>query len=133
MKYLTILTLCLLIFVSGCKTKKLTLFNPQSSVESSIDNCIKLLETKEYEKLLSNYIHPDVKEEILKEQSIEKLAKSFGKSKATRLLKAMNLAKEKEVTYKKEGAVATIHLGTAVKGVTKIEFMKKDGLWYIAD
>lgn len=133
MKNLTIIAICVLIFAGSCKTKKLTLFNPQSTVESSIDNCINLLEEKKYEELLSKYIYPDVKEEILKEQTIEKLANSFAKSKAKRLLKAMNVAKDKKVEYKKNGTVATIDLGSEVKGVKKIEFMKKEGLWYIAD
>lgn len=133
MKYLSIVILCLLVFASSCKTKKLTLFNPQSSVESSIDNCIKLLEKKKYEELLSNYIHPDVKEEILKTQTIEEIAKSFAKSKANSLLEAMNVARDKKIEYKKNDTVATIKLGSSVKGVNKIEFMKKDGLWYIAD
>lgn len=119
--------------LSACKTKKFTLANPQGNIESAINDCINLLEKQKYTELLSKYIYPDVKEEILKNQTMEELAEGFKGKKATRLLTALKIAKTKEIKYIKEGEVGVIKLDEDFDGPKIIEFMKKDNLWYIAD
>jgi len=133
MRYLIILFFASLLVSTGCKTKKLTLVNPQENIESAIVDCINLLEKKQHEELLSKYIYPDVKEEILKNQTMEELVDGFKGKKADRLLNAFKIARNKEIKYIKEGSVGIIELGEQVSGPDEIEFMKKGSLWYIAD
>ncbi len=133
MKTILCTAFILLLLITSCKTKKLTLANPQENIESAIVDCIKLLKKKHYEELLSKYIYPDVREEILKEQTIKELADGFKVKKADRLLNALKIAQTKEIEYLKEGKVGIIKLGKNIEGPDKIEFMKKDKLWYIAD
>ncbi len=133
MKYILYSSILILVLFSACKTKKLTLANPQASIESAIVDCINLLEKERYTELLSKYIYPDAKEEILKNQTMEDLAKGFKGKKAERLLAALKIAQTKEIEYKKEGILAIIKMDENFKGPKKLEFMKKGKLWYIAD
>ena len=133
MRFILYTTLITIVFLSACKTKKLTLANPQESIESAIVNCINLLEKESYTELLSKYIYPDTKEEILKNQTIEELTKNFKEKKANRLLRALKVAQTKKIEYKKEGTVGVIMLGVDFDGPKELEFMKKGKLWYIAD
>ena len=133
MKYLIVFVLIGGLFLSACKTKKLTLVNPQEKIESAIVDCINLLEKSKHEELLSKYIYPDVKKEILENQTMEELAEGFKGKKADRLLRALKIAQNKEVEYIKEGDVGIIRLGKGFDGPEEIEFMKKGNLWYIAD
>jgi len=133
MRYFAIGFLMCLLFFTSCKTKKLTIVNPQENIESAIIDCINLLEQKKHAELLSKYIYPDAKKEILENQTMEELTEGFKGKKADRLLKTLKAAQKVEIEYIKEGTVGIIKLGEDFEGPDKIEFMKKDNLWYIAD
>lgn len=133
MKHRIYFFILIAILLTACKTKKLTLANPQESIESAIVDCIHLLENKKYAELLSKYIYPDVKAEILENQTMEKLVEGFKGKKADRLLAALKIAQNKDIDYLKEGGLGVIKLGGDFDGPKKLEFMKKDKLWYIAD
>jgi hypothetical protein len=132
-KHLLIYVLLIFVILSGCKTKKLTIVNPQESIETAIIDCINLLEKEKYTELLSKYIHPDVREDVLKHQTMEELAENFKGKKADRLLKALKIAQNMDVEYDKEGTLGVIKLGEDFEGPKELEFMKKGQLWYIAD
>ncbi|NJO92011.1 MAG: hypothetical protein HC831_25830 [Chloroflexia bacterium] len=101
-KYLLIFALLIFVVFSGCKTKKLTIVNPQESIETAIIDCIDLLEKQNYTELLSKYIHPDVRKDVMKHQTMEELAENFKGEKAERFLKALKIAQTKKIEYEKK-------------------------------
>jgi hypothetical protein len=107
--------------------------NPQSKIETLITDCISLLENKEYKTLITKYADPEDLKDILKDKSLDELVKKFAENKAERMLKALKIAKEKEIEYQENSTIGIIKLGEVESGPDHFTFKKIDGLWYIAD
>lgn len=126
------ITLTALLFFASCKTQKQTIVDPREDINTAIIDCINLLEQKDYESLLSKYVHPDDLKRILEKQSISELSENFSKKKAGRLLNALKIAQGKDIEYIEDGTKGLIKLGES-DGPDKIVFRKKDKFWYISD
>ncbi len=107
--------------------------NPQVKIETSINDCISLLENKDYKTLITKYADPEDLKDMLKDKSLDELVEKFAEKKAERLLKALKTAKEKEIEYQENGTIGVIKLGEVESGPDHFTFKKVDGLWYIAD
>jgi hypothetical protein len=107
--------------------------NPQAKIETSIIDCISLLENKEYQTVITRYADPEDLKAMLKDKSMDELVAKFAEKKAERMLKALKTAKEKEIEYEENGTIGVIKLGEVESGPDHFTFKNLDGLWYIAD
>jgi hypothetical protein len=129
-----LLLTCIIAFIFEINaTSQSNSANPQKSIDTAIDDCIRLLENKEYSVVLKKYVVPEDLEKILTDMSFEKLEENFAGDKAESLLNALKTAKGKRIEYNEDESVCTIYLGKVESGPDKIIFKKSDDLWYIAD
>jgi len=129
-----ILLTCILALIFGISgVSQTTTVNPQLSIDTSIDDCIRLLENKENATLLKKYVAPDDLERILKQMSFDEFVDGFDTRKAENLLKAMKFAKGMRVDYNEDETICTIALSKTENFNKDLIFKKIDGLWYIAD
>jgi hypothetical protein len=121
------------IFIMNCKAQITTVKDPQTSIETSIEACISLLENKEYKTMLEKYVSLDDMEKILKEHTIDEFVLSFAEKKADRMLNALKLAKGKKIEYEENGTVGIIKFEKVESGPNEFIFIKIGELWYITD
>ena len=91
-----------------------------------INKGIAMLEAKQYVEFLDRFIHPNEKDSILENVSIEKFARDFGKEKAADLLQALKTTKRTYPIMSTDGQTASYNIQPR-----PLVFGKIDGLWYI--
>jgi hypothetical protein len=128
-----LISILLLILIIGCKAQNTKVKDPQSTIETSIDDCISLLEKKEYKTIFEKYIYPEDLKKILQDMTIDKLTLSFAEKKADRMLKGLKIARNKKIEYKENGSVGIIDLGEVESGPKDFVFRKVKDLWYISN
>jgi len=128
-----LISILLLIFIIGCKAQMGTTANPQATIKTAIDDCIQLLESKDYKTMLSKYVSKDDLEKILKDQTMDEFVSSFSERKADKMLNALKIAKEKKIEYKDHDSVGVIKLDKVESGPNEFVFIKIGDLWYISD
>ena len=84
---------------------------PQQSLNAAIQEGIKLLEAKDYEKFLKRLVKPDDLEKIVKNAgSLDKFVASFGQEKAADVLAALKQIKDTTPTFDTAGKQAKFSL-----------------------
>lgn len=104
----------------------------REKLDTVIPECIKLLEAKEYIKLLEAMVEPDHLNKLKeKEGGMEGFVEQFRKRKAGDLLKVLKEVKGRSPSMEENGTVATYEVN--VEGFSKkaIKFRKHDKYWYI--
>lgn len=107
--------------------------DPREKLETAIPEAIRLLEAKDYTKLLKNFVKPEDFKRITESQPLEAFARQFGKDKSDNLLTVLKSIKDVKPKLEDEGEKAVFTLKEAVGGKDKITFEKVDKFWYIAD
>jgi hypothetical protein len=105
--------------------------DPREKVDTAIAEAVRLIEAKEYVKLLKGFVPPDELKKITEIVTLDEFAKKFGDGKAPRLLKALKATKGIEPTMSDDGSKATIKFKEPIDGKDKIEFIKIGKHWYI--
>lgn len=105
--------------------------DPREKVDTAIAEAVRLIEAKEYVKLLKDFVPPDELKRITEATDINEFAKKFADGKAPRLLKALKATKGIEPTMSDDKSRATIKFRETVDGKDKIEFLKVGKHWYI--
>jgi hypothetical protein len=104
----------------------------REKLETVIPECIKLLEAKEYVKLLEAMVQPSELNKLKdREGGMEAFAEQFRKKKAGDLLKVLKDIKGRSPSMDENGSVAAYEVN--VEGFSKkaIKFRKVDKFWYI--
>lgn len=105
--------------------------DPRTKVDTAIAEAVRLIEAKDYVKLLQNFVPPEELKKITEAATIDEFAKKFGDRKAERLLKALKATKGIEPTMSDDKSKATVQFKEPIDGKDKIEFIKVDKFWYI--
>ena len=113
----------------------LSSLDPRSGLPSTIDEAIRLLETKDYLTMIREFANPKDLKKILEDKSLETVAARFGIRKADELLRILKLARGVEPQFAESGTRATFFIKTDLDqqagAKDKIAFEKVDRRWYI--
>lgn len=107
--------------------------DPREKLETAIPEAIRLLEAKDYAKLLKDFVKPEDFKRITASTPLEDFARKFGEGKAPRLLEALKAAKELKPELADAGRKATYSFKEPIGGKSTITFVQVDKYWYIAD
>src|SRR5690606_27356115 len=107
--------------------------DPREKLETAIPEAIRLLEAKEYETMLKQFVRPDDLELILQTTTLEKLAEGFAGEKSEKLLQALKQIEDTKPMLDESGKIATYTLKEKVGGKMTLVFEKVDKFWYIAN
>lgn len=126
-----VITGCLLLCATAFADEK----DPRTNLDSAFDNCIRVLEKKDYETLITQCLYPprvkDTLKEITKEEFIE-LCRNGGGDLLLKMLKAVKGTKptfsdsfgEKRATFKFDKPIGELD---------EINFIQRNGKWYLID
>ena len=107
--------------------------DPRETLKMVIAEAIRLLENKEYEPFLKQFVAPDDLKHILKDMTMDEFVTLFGENKAHLLLRGLKGIENKEPELDKDGQKATFLFKQPIDGKKSITFVKVDSYWYIAD
>ena len=102
-----------------------------SQLKEMIGAGIKLLEAKKYEAFLQRYPVPAEREKMLKERSLEEMARSFSKRHAERLLAIFRQIEGEVPTFSEDGQRADYKVNLENFSRDRLVFEKIDGHWYL--
>jgi len=102
-----------------------------SQLKEVIQTGIKLLEAKKYEAFLQRYPVPAEREKMLKERSLEEMARSFSKRHADRLLAIFRQIEGEVPTFSEDGQHADYKVNLENFSRDRVVFEKLDGHWYL--
>lgn len=105
--------------------------DPREKLDTAIAEAIRLLEAKDYETLLKNFVPPDELKRITERKSFDEFVKEFSKGKAATLLEVLKWAKDKKPTLDKDGRRADF--GPYKEGSKSFKMYKIGDYWYIGN
>ena len=106
--------------------------DPHESLETLITEGIRLVEAKEYVKLIEFLVSPEELAKMkVKKETIEDIAKEFGGKKADVLLKVLKQIKTQKPTLSGEGTKATYKLKEIDGAGPEISFKRIEKQWYL--
>jgi hypothetical protein len=104
----------------------------REDVSTAVGEAIRLLEMKDYETFLKDFVSPDDLKKIAEEKvDLSKLATRFKGEKADRLLRALKTIKNLTPTFEKNGELAVFPVKLAGSNKNSITFVKVGKYWYI--
>lgn len=106
--------------------------DPREKVETSIAEAIRLLEAKEFETLINNFLPPDELSSLTSQVSMAQIIAIY-EQRAPQHLKALKEAQKAMPTYDGDGLVATFKLAKPINGQDAVVFKKIDKFWYPAN
>jgi hypothetical protein len=107
--------------------------DPREKLETAIPEAIRLLEAKDYAKLLKNFVKPEDFKRITEQMPLEDFAKEFGKAKADGLMAALKAIKDVKPKLEEDDKKATFVFKEPIGGKESMIFVKVDKYWYISD
>jgi hypothetical protein len=124
-------TFAVCLTASICWAQKDDEANPREKLSTAIPYAIKLMEKKEFETVLEQFVPPDELKKITEKKPMADFAKEFGQHHSPRLLKVLKTIKDAEPTYDETGKIAVYQLKAPDEGNKDIKFIKIDKFWYI--
>lgn len=116
--------------------------DPRGRVETTIQEMIRLLEAKEYRKLVEEFVVPEELEQFRKDNKesakpggtdFDELIKEFGGWRATSLLKNLKGTTTVKPEYSDEGNTAIFTIPNGNKRPYVLKFHRIDKRWYLSD
>jgi len=108
--------------------------DPQSTLEGSIAEMIRLLEAKEHMKLIKTFASPDDVKGFEKQPGgLEQMAERFGENHARRLLASLKQAQKQKLKIEDDGVSASFEPKKEDESLKTIKFRKVDKKWYVLD
>ena len=110
--------------------------NPREQLHTAIPQAIRLLEDRDYERLVDLFVHPDDSDRITTRRDLNRAMRHLGPgNKADRMLTVLNSIKNNHPSYSGDGTIATYDIpwhGLA-RGSTirQIHFRKAGKFWYL--
>jgi hypothetical protein len=100
-----------------------------------IKEAIVLLERKDYVAFMKTFVRPEeLKEMLEKHESIEVVAREFGRSEQpSTLLKALEASSKIEPTFSREGTRADYVFEAPIGGERRLSFQKIGDRWFLRD
>ncbi|MEQ8786836.1 MAG: hypothetical protein RIC55_11080 [Pirellulaceae bacterium] len=105
--------------------------NPRLQVRTAIEDGIRLLEAKEFKTFIERYAHPMDLKKILKEKSVDELAKEFQESNAEKLLVVLQMIRRDTPEMSEDGRQAVFKLKAEGLPRDGIRYEKSGDFWYI--
>ena len=102
-----------------------------SQLKEMIQAGIKLLEAEKYEAFLQRYPVPEERAKMLKQRSLEEMARSFSKRHAERLLTIFRQIEGEVPTFSEDGQRADYKVNLENFSRDRLVFEKIDGHWYL--
>ena len=102
-----------------------------SQLKEMIQAGIKLLEAKKYEAFLNRYPVPAEREKMLKQRSLEEMARSFSKRHAERLLAIFRQIEGEVPMFTVDGQRADYKVDLENFSRDRVVFEKIGGHWYL--
>jgi hypothetical protein len=100
----------------------------REKVDTAIAEMARLLEAKEYKKVVETFMTPD---ELKKVPDLDKLVKNFSGEKAEKLLAVLKSLKDAKPVMSDDDKKATYELKEEIAGKKEIVFVKIEKYWYI--
>lgn len=107
---------------------------PRENLKTAIPHAIKMLEEKDYQAFMEQFVPPMHFEKLKSSGMFEDIVKRFGEQgKAERLLGVLKQVKDAEPEINSDKTLATFKLKEVVGGKDKIVFEKVEKFWYISN
>ncbi len=99
--------------------------NPRENVDSTISKAIFLLEKRDVENLIKNYIPPKNLEKMLKKNDLKDLVKKYSDERRTKMLITLRSAQSLDPEYSHNNTLATFRTSPY-----KLVLIKIESYWY---
>lgn len=109
---------------------------PQSrlTVQETVEQMIDLLEAKQYRRLIVEYAHPRMLDEVRQEKLLDEVVRMMGEAgMGDELLAALRQFNPHKLEYNADRSEAVFHVPQSPGDVDKLTFAKHDGIWYVKD
>jgi hypothetical protein len=109
--------------------------DPREKIETAVPEAIRLLEKKEHQTFLKQFIPPQTLEKLAKNPdfTLEKFAERFADKKADRLLEVLKQIEKVDPILEDDGKTAAFALAKPVGSKKSIKFKKIGKYWYIGN
>lgn len=103
----------------------------REKVPTAIAEAIRMLEAKEYEDFLKEFVSPKDLKTITEKIPVSTLATQFKGAKADTLLRTLKSIKDRQPTLEEGGSIAAFPVTVAGAPRSSIKFIKVGKYWYI--
>lgn len=108
--------------------------DPRSTPETALTEAVRLLEAKDYVNMIKNFFPPeDLKQVLAQGSTMEQFALDFGKNGAPRMLNVLKGIKDVKPEVISDAKVLFKVPDGVDKEIRAVQFIKIEGLWYIAN
>lgn len=105
--------------------------DPREQLATAITEGIRLLEAKDYERFLQDFVPPEDFKRITQKRPLVEFAAGFGQEKATQLLEVLKEIKDAKPMLDEAGNKATFAINEEIAGKKTVTFRKVEKYWYI--
>ncbi len=110
--------------------------DPRENVDTAISTAIRLLEERDYERLVQWFIHPDDSQNIASRRDLNRALRPLGPGdKASHMLTILRSIKDSRAQYSDDGTIASFEIpwhGLARgASIRTIQFRKSGKFWYL--
>lgn len=109
---------------------------PQSrlTVQETVEQMIDLLEAKQYRRLIVEYAHPRMLDEVRQEQLFDEVVRMMGEAGlGDELLAALRQFNPHKLEYNADRSEAVFHVLENPGDIDKLTFGKHEGIWYVKE
>lgn len=105
--------------------------DPREKVTTAVPEAVRLLEKKEYETFLKEFMTPEDLKKVTQRIPLADFAKRFGEDKAPRLLMVLKMVKDNKPVLDADGKKAGYEFEKPGLGKGTISFIKIGKYWYL--
>lgn len=107
--------------------------SPQENLETAIPYALRLIKKDEIEKLLLEFLEPDMLKKLKESPGLDKVVEQFRERNAQDLVEALEQVRDIEPTFDEDGKLATFKLKKKVGSHEEIQFRKHGKNWHICN